>query len=143
MTTAIEVTPEEPEDEELGEHEAAKAAGAAEVHQENAEEAAQEAATSADVAMGAAEAAIGSNSDAVVAAESAAARAEESAAAAENGAQAIAQAISAQSAVLESLLSKLEAPRVDETPTEEKPVKKTTDRPPAQKKRRGSWYYGK
>ncbi len=130
----IEETPEE-ETEELGEHEAAKAAGAAEVHQEGAEEAAEEAEAAAQAAMGAAEAAIGSNTDSVMAAEEAASRAEESATAANSGAEAVAQAITAQTTVLQSLLDKLNAPQESATPKE--PVKKSADRAPSRKRRSG------
>jgi hypothetical protein len=136
---------EDPGDDESGdglaEHDASMAAGAAEVHQENAAEAAQEAEAAAETAVAAAVA----NSESIGAAESAALRAEDSAAAAATGAEAVAQAISAQTAVLESLLSKLETPPAqDSGPAEKTPVKKTTDRAPAEsKKRRGGWYYGK
>ena len=116
--------------EELGEHEAAKAAGAAEVHQEDAEEAAAEAEAAAEVAIAAATA----NTENIGRAEEAAARAEESANAANSGAHAVAEAINAQTAVLQSLLDQMATPK--ESPTEDKePVKKTPDKPPAASKK--------
>jgi hypothetical protein len=95
--------------------------------------------------MGAAEAAIGSNTESVEAAESAAARAEESAVAANSGAQAVAEAITAQTAVLQSLLDKMDSSQ-ESAPVEDKePVKKTPDRAPATKRRSGfgNRYYGR
>jgi len=126
--------------QELAGHEASMAAGAAEVHEESAEEAAAEAeaaaATAAEAAM--------VNAASVGAAESAAASAAESAAVADTGAQAIAQALQAQTAVLESFMSELRESRQGSALPEKKtPVKQTTDRSPSGKQRRGGWYYGK
>lgn len=133
----------EEETEELGDHEAAKAAGAAEVHQENAQVAAAEAAQAAEVAVEAAQA----NAESVGDSAAAAADARSSAEVAQIGAQAVVEAVNAQTQVLQSLLDRLEqSSQPQETPVEgAKPVKKKSDSPPAEKKRRGiaARYYGR
>lgn len=141
ITVESSENPDEVELEEEEEHDAAREAGAAEVHKENAEEAADEAKVAADVAVMAATA----NEESIGRSESAAARAEESANVANAGAQAVAEAITAQTAVLQSLLEKLDSPKEEsKPPTDGEPVKKTTDRPPARKRRSGlgNRYFG-
>ena len=132
-------SPEESDLEEQDEHDAAREAGAAEVHKDNAEEAAAEAEAAAEVAVAAA----GNNAESLALSESAAARAEEAAGAANSGARAVAEAITAQTAVLQSLLAKLDAP-AEKSPAEETPVKQTKDRAPGKKRRSGlaTRYYG-
>lgn len=133
---------EEPVGEELAEHDAAKAVGAAEVHEEMAEEAAAEAAEAAVVAEEAAMV----NAASVGVAEEAALRAEESATAAMTGAEAVAEAIRAQTLMLNSFMEEVrlarESGKGDTEP--KKPVEKKPDRAPANKpNRRGGWYYGR
>jgi len=133
--------PEEVDLEEQDEHDAAREAGAAEVHKEAAEEAAQEAEQAAETAVAAAV----NNSESIGQAEEAAARAAESANAANSGAHAVAEAITAQTAVLQSLLEKLETPKQESnSPAGGEPVKKTTDRAPGKQRRSGlaNRYYG-
>jgi len=127
--------------QELAGHEASMAAGAAEVHEEGAEEAAAEAEAAASVAAEAAAV----NAASVGAAESASASAAESAGAAESAAQGVVQALEAQTAVLQSFMSELRDSRAgaETFPEGKPPVKKKADRAPAQKGRRGGWYYGK
>jgi len=132
---------EEVELEEQDQHDAAREAGAAEVHKEAAEEAAEEAEAAAEAAVAAAV----NNSESIGQAESAAMRAEDAANAANSGAHAVAEAITAQTAVLQSLLEKLDTPKEESKPPEDgEPVKKTKDRAPAKQRRSGIGrkYYG-
>lgn len=136
-----DVTTEE-EPEEVAEHEASKAAGAAEVHQENAQAAADEAKIAAEAAASIANSAINDVMETREAADSA----RNSAEVAQMGAAAVVEAVNAQTAVLQSLLDRLEqSSQPAKTPTEGgEPVKKQSDKPPAQKKRSGfaARYYG-
>ena len=133
ITVESSENPDEVDLEEEAEHDAAREAGAAEVHKENAEEAAQEAEAAAETAIMAATA----NTENIGRAEEAAASAAESANAANSGAHAVAEAITAQTAVLQSLLEKLDAPKQEEKPAGGEPVKKTADRAPGKKRRTG------
>jgi len=57
---------------------------------------------------------------------------------------AVAEAVQAQTAVIQSLMEELRATRSTQgTPSEKKPVKKTPDKAPAKSSRRGGWYYGR
>lgn len=119
-------------------HDAAVAEGAAEVHEEQAEEHAAEAAAAAEVAAQAAQANIAAVGEAAEAAEVATSAATIAAEAESR----IVEAVQAQSAMIQSLVDELRAGRESAaaTPTPEKPSK-TADKPP---KRRGLGhrYYG-
>lgn len=134
--------PDEVELEEQDEHDAAREAGAAEVHKERAEEAAAEAEAAAETVADT----VSVNVDQANMAMDAATRAEDAANAANSGAHAVAEAITAQTAVLQSLLEKLEsAPKEESTPPADgEPVKKTKDRAPERQRRSGIGrrYYG-
>jgi hypothetical protein len=138
----ITVSEDEGEDQEGGAaHAAAVHEGAAQVHEEHAAESAESAAAAATIAAGAAEA----NAASIGEAEAFANEAAESAAMASAAALACQQAVEALTAALESNTEQMrldrEAQQVQQTPAE--PAKKTTDKPPAtRKKRLGERYYG-
>ena len=138
MTDVIVHEDEEVEDETLAE--AASAAGAAEVHEDSAEQAAMEAELAAGVATEAASA----NVAAVEEIAESAALAEQAAVSAGLAESAVIEALQAQTIAISSLVEELKAAR--EQPAvvvSEKKTRKSPDRPPTEKKKGfGHRYYG-
>lgn len=139
--TEVVVVPEETEEGPADELDAAKAAGAAEVHEEHAQEAAADAEAAADLATSAA----GAVGDIAERAEAAAELAANAAADATLARDQIMEAIAGQTAAVASLVEEVKATRQPvPPPSDDKPTKGGSDRPPAKRSRSGisRLYYG-
>ena len=137
----IEIKDDELDDNDGSEHAAAVSEGAAEAHEEQAERHAESAAESSSAAVSAAGVAAESAEVAAVSAETAS----EAAAESEAALAAILAAVNEQTTVISSLVEELRTQHSKPEPeVQDKPVKKTPDRPPTPSKRsfRDS-YFGK
>lgn len=131
---------EEPSLEEESAHDIGVAEGRAELHEEDAAEAAEAAEISADIAQAAAEA----NVEVLAEIAEHSARAEEAAASAGLSENAVLEALQAQTVALQSLTETLRSTvssQPEKVPTEKKPAPKA-DRAPTARRRGWSSYLG-